>query len=152
MTVISTYGHTGPTATKKMRSGISISVVGMTLGLALSSCGFFEDSRAVTYEIHTVSGEAGSENLRVEYQWRETGLSEQETVATTVTESSEPAQFETLGRVDDDVSVSVAGVPGVVLGCAVIIDDSETLVEAESSAPGEAVECSATVPAQDDQG
>lgn len=152
MTAGSTYAHTGLTATKKMRSGISISVAGIALGLALSSCGFFEESRAVTYEVETVSGEADSENLRVEYQWRETGLSDQEAVATTVTDSSEPAQFETLGRVDDDVSVSVTGVPGVVLRCAVIVDGLETLAEAESSAPGEAVECSATVPAQDDQG
>ncbi len=106
----------------------------------------------MTYEVEAVSGDAGAENMRVEYLGRESGLTGQETVGATVTDTSDSAQFETLARVDDEVSVSVSGVPGAVLRCAVIIDDSETLVEAESSASGESVECSATVPAQEGQG
>ncbi|GAA1170283.1 hypothetical protein [Nesterenkonia xinjiangensis] len=129
---------------------MSLSAVGLALGLVLSGCGFFEETRAVTYEVETVSDGADAENLRVEYLGRESGVSGQETVGSTVTNGSLPAQFETLGRVDDDVSVSVAGVADVVLRCVVIVDDSHTLAESESSAPGEGVECSATVPAPED--
>jgi hypothetical protein len=144
--------HTGPTAITRDRSGIATIAAGAVFALALSGCGFFEESRAVTYEVQTVSGEAGAEDLRVEYLGRDSGISGQERVGETVPSSSGPTRFETLAPVDDDVSVSVAGVPGVVLGCAVIVDGSETLVEAESSAAGEGVECSATVPAHADQG
>lgn len=152
MTRMIAPAHTGQTATKTPRSWMPIGAAAAALGLALSGCGFFEESRAVTYEVEIVSGEADAENLQVEYLGRESGISSQETVEATVTDTSGPAQFETLGLTDDDVTVSVAGVPGVVLGCAVLIDGSETLVEAESSTPGESVECSATIPAQEDQG
>ncbi|WP_146340566.1 hypothetical protein [Nesterenkonia sp. NBAIMH1] len=152
MTETMNHADTGLKAAGKARSAGSLGAVGLALGLVLSGCGFFEESRAVTYEVETVSGDPGAENLLVEYLGRESGMSSQETVGSTVTDGSGSAQFETLGRVDDEVSVSVSGVPGAVLRCAVIIDDSETLVEAESSASGESVECSATVPAQEGQG
>lgn len=103
----------------------------------------------MTYQVDTVSDGADAENLRVEYLGRESGLSGQETVGSTVTNGSGPARFETLGRVDDEVTVSVAGVPDAVLRCVVIVDD-QTLAESESSAPGEGVECSATVPQPED--
>ena len=110
MTGMIAHAHTGPTATKKDRSGISLSAAGVLLALALSGCGFFEESRAVTYEVETVSGEADAENLRVEYLGRESGVSGQETVGSTAMSSSGPTRFETLALVDDDVSVSVTGV------------------------------------------
>ena len=149
MTEVSVHGKHVPATPRKALRAVSLSAVGLALGLGLSGCGFFEEARAVTYEVEAVSDGADAENLRVEYLGRESGLSGQETVGSTVTNGSGPAQFETLARVDDDVSVSVAGVPDAVLRCVVIVDD-QTLAESESSAPGEGVECSATVPDPED--
>ncbi len=149
MTEVSVHGKRSPATPRKPRRAVSLSAVGLALGLGLSGCGFFEESRAVTYEVEAVSDGADAENLRVEYLGRESGLSGQETEGSTVTNGSGPARFETLARVDDEVSVSVAGVPDAVLRCVVIVDD-QTLAESESSAPGEGVECSATVPDPED--
>lgn len=125
-------------------------IAGVALALLLSGCGLFGEARAVTYEVEAVSGDGDAQNVRVEYLGRESGISRQETTGSTVAIGTSPAQFETLAQVDDEASISVDGLGDLLLRCVVRIDGSETLAEAESSAPGENVECAATVPAPED--
>ncbi|UFU07311.1 hypothetical protein [Ruania halotolerans] len=123
-----------------------VAAAGLAAAFSLGGCGSMESSSALTYEAEVVSGGGDGAVLRVEYITRQTGLSEQQTTGATVSASeATPATFETLALADDEVSISVGGVPDAVLRCAVVQDGSIVLEEQESSAPGEAVTCTASV-------
>ncbi|MHC5796462.1 hypothetical protein ACVXZ4_09910 [Lacisediminihabitans sp. FW035] len=125
----------------------TMAVVGAVLGI--SGCGVLDPSQAVTYEVGVVSGTSDGALLQVEYSSRETGLSERQTIEETVDLSTAPLQFETIGRAADDVSISVVGVPGIILQCTVLLD-GVAVTEQQSSAAGDGVVCAATTPTAQD--
>ncbi|WP_430591706.1 hypothetical protein [Humidisolicoccus flavus] len=121
--------------------------VAAVAALTLSGCTAFGPGWAVTYEIEAVdtSGAAGAWSSAVQYLDRDTGLDSQSSTGETVQGSEFPAQFETIGKVGEEVSVSAAGVPGVTLRCAVLLD-GERLIEEQTGAEGEGVTCTVTTP------
>lgn len=129
--------------------GTVTAALALSAGLGLSGCGIMDASQAVTYEVNVVSGTIGDASARVEYISRETGLSQQETTGATESLATAPLRWETIGRADDGVSISVEGVPGVVLGCTILLD-GVAAVEERSATAGEGVVCEATTPTLQD--
>ncbi len=140
-----------PTAARRTATSTSlrrgaVAAAGLAVAVGLGGCGYFEEAVAVTYEVEVVSKGAPDPTLHAEYTGRQSGVSPAETTGETVLPTDpSPATFETLGLSDDDLSVTVQGVPGATLRCVVLRDGDQVLDEQESSSEGEGVTCSATL-------
>ncbi|WP_424464756.1 hypothetical protein [Pseudoclavibacter helvolus] len=119
---------------------------GLSIG-ALAGCSLLQhDAWAVSYEAVVVSGAAADASTTVEYTDRAKRGEAQTKITQEAAVGGGAVVYESIAELDENVSVTVAAVPGAVVSCAIKLDGERILAEAQSEV-GEAVECTATTPA-----